>query len=120
MGPENKNCPLWKKPMSEVCHKCDWWRYMPLLDPKTPPGMPAQVINEYRCAVAWIPDLLMEVGKQQLSNAAATEGVRNQVAKTDVQSQAAIQTLITLLNRSMDIDRRAITNGGADEPKMLT
>ncbi len=122
IGPTDKKCPLWQKPMSKVCHSCDWWRPLKIVDPNAMPNTVPRVIDEYRCAISWIPTLLLEVGHQQLANAAATEGVREEVRKTDSSSQASIVTLIEVLRRSLDVigAHPAITNGQSDNTKLIS
>lgn len=47
-----------------------------------------QEVDEWACAVSWIPTLLIENSKQQRSTGAAVEGLRN-----EVNSQAVLAAL---------------------------
>jgi hypothetical protein len=65
-------CPLHKKDMSEVCHKCPWWT---LVRGKNPQG--DEMIDDWRCAVALLPMLLIENAQMQRQTGAAVESFRN-------------------------------------------
>lgn len=59
-GPEDKQCPKWLSPMSEVCHKCPLWVKMQM----THPHDPKTTIDEWNCALAWQPLLLAAINNQ--------------------------------------------------------
>lgn len=84
--------------MSKVCHTCDWWRHIRGTDPNT-----GEALDEYRCSVSWLPMLMMELGRQQGLTASAVKTVANEVKKTDAESAASIGTLLTLVNRTLDV-----------------
>jgi len=56
---EGKICPLHKQDMSEVCHKCPWWTKLQGAHPST-----GERIDEWGCAVTWLPILLIEGAKE--------------------------------------------------------
>ncbi len=64
-------CPLLKKECIE--HKCAWYYHVQGRDANT-----GQDLNEWQCAVNLIPLLMVEIGKQQHSTAAAIESFRNE------------------------------------------
>jgi hypothetical protein len=69
-------CPLWQKPMKKVCHTCPWWIAVRGVERNT-----GAEVDQWRCAVAVLPHLLVENAHQTRGAAAATEGLRNIVAK---------------------------------------
>ena len=69
-------CPLHKKDMSEVCHTCPFWTYIRGSNPNT-----GDAIDEWRCAIAWLPLLLVENSQQSRQSGAAIESMRNEIVK---------------------------------------
>jgi hypothetical protein len=65
-------CPLHKQDMSEVCHKCPWWSLVRGKNPQS-----EEIIDDWRCAVALLPMLLIENAQQSRSTGAAVETLRN-------------------------------------------
>jgi hypothetical protein len=65
-------CPLHQKDMSEVCHKCPWWTMVRGKNPQT-----EEMIDDWRCAVALLPMLLVENAQMQRQTGAAMETFRN-------------------------------------------
>ena len=73
---KGKNCPLYQKDMSTVCHKCAWWTQLRGKNPQS-----NQDIDEWGCAVAWLPILLIEGAQQTRQAGAAIESTRNEMVK---------------------------------------
>ena len=69
------DCPLWQKPQAEVCHKCPWWLQIRGRNANT-----GQDVDEWGCAVGFLPMLLIENASQTRGAAAATESTRNEIA----------------------------------------
>lgn len=67
-------CPLHKKDVSKVCHKCPFWIHIRGTDANT--GDP---IDDWRCAVGWLPMLLIENSQQARQAGAAVESMRNEI-----------------------------------------
>jgi hypothetical protein len=67
-------CPLLNKTCIE--HECMWFTQVRGNDPQT-----GKDIDEWSCAVSWIPMLLIENSKQGRSTAAAVESFRNESCK---------------------------------------
>jgi len=65
-------CPLHKADMSTVCHKCPWWTMVRGKNPQS-----EELIDDWRCAVALLPMLLVENAQQSRSTGAAVETLRN-------------------------------------------
>ena len=72
-------CPLHQKDMSTVCHKCPWWMQV---RGKNPQG--EDMIDEWRCAVALLPLLLIENAQVARGTVQAMEMLRNGVVESVV------------------------------------
>lgn len=74
--PEN-NCPLHN---FEPCKKldCGWFIKVRGLNPNS-----GEEIDNWGCAVAWMPILLIENSQQQRQTGAAVESFRNEMVKTN-------------------------------------
>jgi hypothetical protein len=75
---EGKICPLHKKDMSEVCHKCPWWSQLRGKNPNT-----GQPIDEWACSISFLPILLCENSQESRQTAAAVESFRNEMVKAN-------------------------------------
>lgn len=75
-GPEDLKCPMWRKPMVEVCHVCPLWIQLRGKDPQT-----MQEIDRWNCSLAEVPGLLVENSQRQLQTAATVQELRNDVAR---------------------------------------
>lgn len=71
---EGTNCPFYQKDMSEVCHKCALWTRVVGKNPQT-----EEMMDDWRCALAWLPVLLIENAQQSRQTGAAVETLRNGV-----------------------------------------
>lgn len=71
------NCPLNK---FEPCKKldCAWFTKIVGKEPNT-----GKDVDEYGCAVAWLPVLLIENAQQSRSTGAAVESFRNEMVKAN-------------------------------------
>lgn len=97
-GPKSMDCPQFQKSMDKVCHKCPKWTLIRGMDPQDN----TKQIDRWECSDALVPMLLIELGRQIRSNAAAIETLTTQVSKSSDGNVAMIQTLMTTLNRSYD------------------
>ncbi len=82
------DCPLHRLPMEQVCHKCPWWLQMRGLNRNT-----GVEVDNWGCAISFLPMLLIENSAQTRGAAAATEDARNQIVEV---MQGAAQTMIGL------------------------
>jgi hypothetical protein len=82
-------CPLHQKDMSEVCHKCPWWSRIVGKNPQS-----EEMIDDWRCAIALLPTLLIENAQMSRRTGAAVESFRNGVVQgvTEAVHQATQQT----------------------------
>ena len=69
---EGMICPLHKKDTSTVCHKCPWWTRVIGKNPQS-----EEMIDDWRCAIALLPMLLIEGAQQTRQAGAAVETLRN-------------------------------------------
>lgn len=67
-------CPLLKKEC--VGEKCSWYTQIRGMHPQT-----GKDIDEYGCAMAWLPILMIENSQQQRSTGAAVESFRNEMVR---------------------------------------
>lgn len=69
-------CPLIKADCKGI--QCSWFTQMRGTNPNT-----GQPVDEWGCAVTWLPVLLVENSQQQRSTGAAVESFRNEVVKAN-------------------------------------
>ena len=69
-------CPFWRKDMALVCHKCPLWTHLRGKNPQS-----GQEIDEWGCALAWLPLLLVEGAQQTRQAGAAIESFRNEMIR---------------------------------------
>jgi hypothetical protein len=76
-------CPLGHK-CEEVkdgaIHRCNWFTRLAGINPNT-----GEAMDEYSCAISWLPVLLIENSQQQKSTSAAVESFRNEMVKSNEQ-----------------------------------
>lgn len=97
-GPKGMDCPQFQKSMDKVCHKCPKWTLIRGMDPQDH----TKQVDRWECSDALVPMLLIELGRQIRSNAAAIETLSSEVSKSSDDKTAMIQTLLTSVNRSYD------------------
>lgn len=75
-GDEGLICPLHKVDCSEVCHKCPWWVQVRGKNPQS-----GEEVDDWQCAIAWMPMLSVEVARTARGGQAATESMRNEIIR---------------------------------------
>jgi hypothetical protein len=99
---QGKYCPLIKKDCIGL--QCSWFTQIRGMNPNT--GEP---VDEWGCAVTWMPMLMIENSQQQRSTSAAVESFRNEVVKENQQlyvqalQQGVIPAQITSFNPAINI-----------------
>ena len=73
-------CPLIKKDCIGI--KCSWYTQMRGMNPNT--GEP---VDEWGCAITWLPMLTIENSQQQRHTSSAVESFRNEVVKSSQKNQ---------------------------------
>lgn len=101
-----KYCPLVKKDCLGL--QCSWFMLIRGKNPQT-----GEDVDEWGCAVTWLPMLLIENSQQQRQTGAAVESFRNEVAKATETNQNLF---------ALDMQNRLLGNGSPlyimnDQPK---
>jgi hypothetical protein len=81
-------CPLGSKCeeiKDNAIHRCVWFQTFAGTNPNT-----GEQVDEKGCAMAWLPILMIENSKQQLSTSAAVESFRNEMVKAQETSQKVL------------------------------
>ncbi len=76
-------CPLVKKDCIGL--QCAWFTQVRGHNPNT-----GKEVDEWACAITWLPVLLIENSQQQRSTGAAVESFRNEMVKANESSQQAL------------------------------
>jgi hypothetical protein len=79
--PKKMVCPLGGKCQEikdNVIHECAWFMKIAGTNPNT-----GEDTDEYGCAMAWMPVLLIENSRQQRNTGAAVESFRNEMVKAN-------------------------------------
>ena len=100
-GPDALKCPLWKKPMADVCHTCPWWCEVRGKDPQS-----TQEVGSWGCAISWWPKLMVENSQRQMQTAASVDKVATEVKTAATQGHETTVSLVGLLNRAIDVPNR--------------
>jgi hypothetical protein len=80
-------CPLLKKDCIGL--QCAWFTQMRGHNPTT-----GKEVDEWSCAMTWLPILLIENSQQQRSTGAAVESFRNEMVKANESSQQALLAMV--------------------------
>lgn len=72
-------CPLIKEDCKGIA--CSWFTQMRGTNPNT-----GKEVDEWGCAVVWLPTLLVENSQQQRQTGAAVESFRNEMVKANAVS----------------------------------
>ncbi len=75
------DCPLWRGPCKE--HACRWYIQVLGANPQT-----GEQMNQWDCAITWMPLLLIENSQQQRQTCGAVESFRNEMVKSNDRSLA--------------------------------
>lgn len=76
-------CPLIKKDCIGL--KCSWFTQLRGHNPNT-----GEEIDDWGCAIGWLPVLLIENSQQQRSTGAAVESFRNEMVKANENSHKVL------------------------------
>lgn len=80
-------CPLIRK--NCIQFKCSWYTRMRGLNPNT-----GQEVDEWSCAVTWMPYMSAEIAQKENQTGAAVESFRNEVVKAnEINQQLYISSL---------------------------
>lgn len=73
-------CPLISKKC--VGHKCAWYTQVRGINPNT-----GQELDEWKCAVSWMPMMAVEIAQKSNQTGAAVESFRNEVVEANHRNQ---------------------------------
>jgi hypothetical protein len=83
---QGKYCPLIKKYCIGL--QCAWFTQVRGTNPNT-----GKEVDEWACAIAWMPILMIENSQQQRQTGAAVESFRNEMVKAnEVGQQVLLET----------------------------
>ena len=80
-------CPLLKK--NCIGFQCAWFTQVRGQNPNT-----GKEVDEWSCAITWLPVLLIENSQQQRSTGAAVESFRNEMVKANECSQQVLLGMV--------------------------
>lgn len=95
---QGKYCPLIKKDC--IKNTCSWYTQVRGTDPQS-----GREVDEFACAVAWLPVLLINTAKETREGAAATESLRNQMV-TAADTALRVQLGLAGLPKPLAIDKK--------------
>ena len=83
-------CPL----IGEECMKlkCEWFTQIRGQNPNT-----GEEVDEWGCAVTWLPMLLIENSQQQRQTGAAVESARNETVRDNEENRRLIKQITTAM-----------------------
>ena len=79
-------------------HKCMWHVKLVGKDPNS-----GEDLDQWGCAMAWMPLLSIENSRQQRSTSAAVESFRNEMVKSNENSQKLLLATVTKENPNMKV-----------------
>ena len=91
------NCPLdGFKPCRQL--ECAWFMKVRGTNPNT-----GEEIDDYGCSVAWLPILMIENSQQQRQTGAAVESFRNEMVKSNENSQHVLLATMQQSNPAIKV-----------------
>lgn len=78
-----KHCPLLNKECIQL--QCHWFTQVRGINPNT-----GKEVDEWSCAVTWLPMLMIENSQQQRQTGAAVESFRNEMVKANEVGQRVL------------------------------
>jgi hypothetical protein len=84
LGPSDTDCPLYQRPMSEVCHKCAWWaQVVRAMNVNT-----GEAADEWNCAVPQLLLLQFEAINQLRHVDGTMQAFRTETTQTNITALA--------------------------------
>lgn len=96
-------CPLIKKDCIQT--KCAWFTQVRGTNPNT-----GQEVDEWGCAIAWMPMLVIENAQQSRQTGAAVESFRNEMVTANESNRAMLMASAQLVQGAL----QASAHGGAE------
>ena len=91
--PDKNVCPILKAVCIEG--RCKWWKHVVGKNPQT-----GRDVDEYDCAISWLPVLMLEVAQKEFQTGAAVESLRNEAVKAarEISVGALAQAMAQILS----------------------
>lgn len=87
-------CPLTQADCKGL--ECSWFTQIRGHNPNT-----GEDVDEWACAVNWLPMLMIENSQQQRQTGAAVESFRNEMSKAQAMSQQVLLTTARLIDQPL-------------------
>ena len=88
-------CPLIQAPCKGL--ECSWYTQIRGANPQT-----GEAVDEWGCAVTWLPMLLIENSQQQRGTGAAVESFRNEMVKNNENNINVLSAAAQMLNQARE------------------
>ena len=98
-----KFCPLIGKDCIQL--QCAWFTQVRGVNPNT-----GEEVDDWSCAVTWLPSLMIENSQQQRQTGAAIESFRNETVKSTMKAQEIYQRELELKAQERLLKSRQIQN----------
>jgi hypothetical protein len=76
LGPQDLDCPFWRKSMAKVCHRCPLWTRLLMQHPQT-----GEQVDRWDCAIALAVVTGVEAGHRTNQLCAVVEDARNNLVR---------------------------------------
>ena len=100
---QGKFCPLIGKDCIQM--QCSWFTQVRGVNPNT-----GEEIDDWSCAVTWLPTLMIENSQQQRATGAAIESFRNETVQSTMKAQEIYQRELELKAQERLMKSRQIQN----------
>ena len=100
---QGKFCPLIGKDCIQL--QCAWFTQVRGVNPNT-----GEEVDDWSCAVTWLPTLLIENSQQQRATGSAIESFRNETVKSTMKAQEIYQRELELKAQERLLKSRQIQN----------
>ena len=100
---QGKFCPLIGKDCIQL--QCSWFTQIRGMNPNT-----GEEIDDWGCAVTWLPTLMIENSQQQRHTSSAIESFRNETVKSTMKAQEIYQRELELKAQERLMQSRQIKN----------
>ena len=100
---QGKFCPLIGKDCIQL--QCAWFTQVRGMNPNT-----GEEVDDWSCAVTWLPTLMIENSQQQRHTSSAIESFRNETVKSTMKAQEIYQRELELKAQERLLKSRQIQN----------
>ena len=91
---QGKFCPLIGKDCIQM--QCSWFTQVRGMNPNT-----GEEVDDWSCAITWLPTLMIENSQQQRATGAAIESFRNETVKSTMKAQEIYQRELELKDNEL-------------------